>query len=135
MIFIWEGAVATLPEGRTVRAMEKVHGNLGDWSGAVNYWQINEYALKWMWAVLSRTDFRIDLCVTTRPPAFAEALARKCDQENWPVRFIFAQSAPELGRRLTSMADVERVIYGLEEQRWAFGPHGFRLTPESGQLV
>jgi hypothetical protein len=135
MIFIWEGAVASLPGTRTVRALEKVHRNLGDWGGAVGYWQVNDYGLKWMWAILVRTDFRIDICITTRPPGFGQAVARKCEQENWPVRHVFCCSAPELGRRLSTMPDVERVVYGLEEQRWAYGPQGLLLSRDSGQLV
>jgi hypothetical protein len=135
MIFIWEGAVATLPDGDVIQRIEKVALTTKRWDRAVNYWNVNEHALKWMWAILARTDFRIDVCVTTRPSGFARAVARRSEQENWPVRYVFAEPADLLGRRLSSMADVERVVYGLEEQRWAYGPHGLFLSRDSGQIV
>jgi len=135
MIFIWEGSVATLPDKKMVRAWEQVDCNVGRWDAAVALWQINDFGLKWMWSVLERSYLRIDVCVTTRPPEFAQAVARKCERENWPVRYVFAEAAPELGRRLPTMPDVERVVYEREDQRWAYGPHGYRLSPESGQLI
>jgi hypothetical protein len=135
MIFVWEGTVATLPDNAGIRTLEYLARRGGQWRTAVGYWKVNQYGLKWMWSVLERSTLRIDICVTTRPPGFAEAVARKCEQENWPVGYVFAEAAPELGRRLATMPDVERVVYALEEQRWAYGPHGYRLTPDSGQLV
>lgn len=135
MIFIWEGAVATLPEGYTIQMLERYKRRLHLWDQAVDYWQISEYAIKWMWTVWVRSSFRVDICVTTRQPEFAQAVARKCERRNWPVRYVFSESAQTLGRNLPTMPDVERVCYGLEEQRWSFGPQGYRLTRHSGQLV
>lgn len=135
MIFIWEGAVASLPDGKTIRLWEKVKGNTGMWDAAVGYWKVNKQALAWMWTILARTEFRIDICVTTRPAPFGRAVAQKCERENWPVRHVFCQPAHELGRRLPTLPDVERVVYGLEDQRWAYGPRGLMLSRETGQLV
>ena len=134
MIWIWEGAVASLPDKKAVRTWEKVKCNVGLWDQAVSYWEVSERGLAWMWAVLARTDYRVDVCVTTRPEGFAQAVAKRVEKENWPVRYVFARTAPELGKGLSTMPDVERVIYGLEEQRWAFGPQGYLLS-QPGQLV
>jgi hypothetical protein len=135
MIFIWEGAVATLPDYYGIHNMERLRMAMHRYDAAVQLWQINEFAIKWMWTIWVRAPFRIDICVTTRGPKFAEAVAKKCERRNWPVRYVFAESAQTLGRNLPTMPDVERVCYGLEEQRWAFGPQGFRLARDSGQLV
>jgi hypothetical protein len=130
VIFIWEGAVASLPDYAVVKGLEYSKRHLHLWDQAVDYWQIHRWALNLMWSLLVRTDYRIDMCVTARPVEFAKAVARKCEQENWPVRYVFAQSAPNLGRQLASMADVERVYYGLAEQQFAYGPHGFFISPD-----
>lgn len=129
IIFVWEG-VATLPDSYTVQILERYKRRLHLWDQALGYWEINGWALNLMWTLLVRTDFRIDMAVTTRQPEFAQAVARKCEAENWPVRFVFAESAPKLGRRLASMPDVERVYYGLPEQRWAYGPHGYFISAD-----
>ena len=134
IIFIWEGTVAELPEKRAVKAMESVKAKLGLWDQALAYWDISEVTVKWMWAILSRTNLRIDVCVTTRPPAFAEALSRFSEQNNWPIRYIFARPVGELGRLLPSMPDVDRVYYGRENQRWALGPKAV-FFPQAGQIV
>lgn len=135
MIFVWEGAVASLPDHRLVRQLEWVDRHTGSWDRALTRWQIHEFGLKWMWTMLVRTDFRLDMVVTTRPPEFAKALARKVEEENWPIRFVSSMPADVLGRRLASMYDVERVIYGLEEQQWVYGTHGLLLNKTTGQVV
>jgi hypothetical protein len=135
VIFVWEGAVATLPDYPVVVSIERFKRRLRRWDQALGYWEINRWALNLMWSLLARTDFRIDLAVTTRQPEFAQAVARKCEAENWPVRYVFAEEAPKLGRLLVSMPDVERVYYGLEEQRWAFGPHGYFISPDAPLTV
>jgi len=134
MIFVWEGAVASLPGGHAVKILEDFKRRMGLFDAAVSYWQVHPNALSWMWTILARTEFRIDLCVTSRQPQFAAAVARKSERENWPIRYVFAESAEVLGRRLPQMPDVERVIYALDSQRWAFGPRGIHV-PTAGQVV
>jgi len=133
-IFVWEGAVAQLPDKRAVRAMESLKRKMKLWDQAVGYWEINDVALKWMWSIMSRTPYRIDMAVTTRPAPFAQALARLVERNNWPIRFIFSASSAELGRLLPTMPDVERVFYGLPQQRWAYGPQG-QLFPGAGRQI
>jgi len=116
--------------------MEKVKCNLGLWDQALSYWQVRDEAIKWMWSILERTYIRIDVVVTTRPAEFAQALARKCEQENWPIRYVTAESPQKLGRRLSTMPDVKRVFYGLAEQQWAYGPVGYHFGGDvKGQIV
>lgn len=134
MIWIFEGALASLPDKKMVRNWERVKCNLGLYDQALGYWEMSERAINMMWTLMARSQFRIDLCVTTRPEGFAQAVAKRVEKENWPVRYVFARTAPELGRGLPTMPDVERVVYGLEEQRWAFGPQGY-LMSQPGQFV
>lgn len=115
--------------------MEYAKRRMRLWDAALNYWVLNEDALKTMWSLLARTDMRIDMVVTTRPAGFARALAQRCERENWPVRYVFAQEAAHLGRLLPTMADVDRVYYGLVEQRWCYGPHGVFFSPSIGQIA
>ena len=129
MIFIWEGAIATLPEHWSIRGLEHLAVRTGQSRRAVDYWKVQHQGLALMWSLLARTDFRIDLCVTTRPPRFAEAVADKVLMENWPVHYVFASSPESLGRRLSTMPDVARVYYGLERQRFAYGPNGYFIDP------
>jgi hypothetical protein len=131
MIFIWEGTVAHLPEGRAIHSLEWIARRSGLFDKAVSYWRVHERTLAWMWTIFARTEHRIDVCVTTRQPEFAMAVARLMEHGNLPVRYVFAQSPAGLGRMLPSMADVSHVYYGLEEQRWAYGPHGVFITPET----
>ena len=130
VIFIWEGAVASLPDHRMVRAWERVNCNLGRWDQAVGYWKPHQWCLALMWSLLQRTNWRIDMCVTSRGPSFTKALSARVTQENWPVRYVFQSTPQDLGRRLPQMPDVVRIYYGLEEQRFAFGPNGFFIGPD-----
>jgi hypothetical protein len=123
-IFIWEGTLAHLPEARPTRDLEWLNRKLKRWDRALSLWEIHDLAIKWLWSIMTRTDMRVDVCVTTRPAPFALALARKMEAENWPVRYVFAHTAAGLGRMLPHMPDVDRVYYGLEEQRWIYGPNG-----------
>jgi hypothetical protein len=128
-IFIWEGAVASLPAGRVVRDLEWIKRRMGLFDAAVKYWEVHSWCLATMWSLMARTDRRIDLCVTTRQPEFAKAVGRRAERENWPVRYVFCESPQGLGRLLPQMPDVDLVYYGLEEQRWAYGPSGYHITP------
>ena len=134
IIFIWEGTVAELPEKRTVKAMESLKAKMKLWDQALSYWDISDTTVKWMWAILARSNLRIDVCVTTRPPEFAKALARLSERNNWPIRYVFAQSVGDLGRALPAMPDVDRVYYGRINQRWALGPKAV-FFPQAGQIV
>lgn len=130
VIFIWEGAVARLPDHQMVRTWERVKCNLGLYGQALGYWEVSERGLNMMWTLLARTQYRIDLCVTTRPEGFAQAVAKRVENENWPVRYVFQSAPQDLGRRLPSMPDVDRIYFGLDEQRWAYGPHGTCIQPD-----
>ena len=127
VIFIWEGAVAALPDHKMVRAWERVCCNLARWDQAVGYWKAHTWALALMWSLNQRTPWRIDICVTSRGPSLTKALSARVTQENWPVRYVFCE--PDLGRKLAQMPDVERVFYGIEEQRFQYGPQGYFLDP------
>lgn len=136
VIFIWEGTLAHLPEGPGPGAVESVCRKVGRYERAVGYWHIHETTLSVIWTLFQRTPFRIDLAVTTREDGFAKAVAHLSDQSGWPIRYVFAVPAPVLGRKLPYMADVDRVYYGLAEQRFAFGPQGYFLDPHHvGQIA
>jgi hypothetical protein len=128
IIFIWEGAVAQLPKKRGVQTMESLKRSMKVWDQAVSYWQINDQAINAAWSLLNTADLRMDIAVTSRPPEFAEAVARLVERQNLPFRYVFSESAQSLGRRLPSMPDVVRVYYGDVDQRWAYGPHGFYFS-------
>jgi hypothetical protein len=130
-IFIWEGAVATLPGGRVIRDLEWIKRRMGLFDQAVRYWQLNGPTINQMWSMLATTGMRIDVCVTSRQPEFAMAVARLMERQNLPARYVFSETAAGLGRKLPTMPDVWRVYYGLEEQRWAFGPHGVGVATHS----
>jgi hypothetical protein len=134
VIFIWEGVLAELPAKRLVHGMERLKCALKLWDQAVDYWEINDVVLKWMWSLFSRSDMRIDLWITTRPAAFGHAVTRLIERNNWPIRYVTALPAGELGRLLPTMPDVDRVYYGRPEQRWAYGPQGM-LFPSVGRQI
>jgi hypothetical protein len=131
IIFIWEGAVATLPSKKAVQVMESLKRSMKVWDQAVSYWVIHDQAIRAAWSLLNTAHLRMDIAVTTRTPEFAEAVARLVERQNLPFRYVFWQSAEDLGRMLSSMPDVVRVYYGLEEQRWSFGPHGFFFSEKA----
>ena len=134
IVFIWEGAVANLPDKPAVKAMEYAKRKAHLWDQAVSYWAIDEMTVKWMWSFQARTLYRLDLCVTSRPASFAKAVSRLVEHKNWPFRYVFASTAGSLGRALPTMPDIVRVVYGLPEHRWAFGPQGMAF-PGLGQIV
>ena len=136
VIFVWEGTLAHLPDGPGPGAVESMCRKLGRYERAVGYWKIHDSTVAVIWTLFQRTPFRIDLAVTTREDRFAKAVADLSDRNGWPIRYVFAMTAPALGRRLPYMADVECVYYGLAEQRFNFGPHGYFLdTHHVGQIA
>jgi hypothetical protein len=135
VFFVWEGLVAVLPDHRLVRGLERLATTTGQFRRAVDYWKVQDRALALMWSLNQRTPWRIDLVVTTRGPAFTKALSEKVTQENWPVRYVTYDTPQSLGRALSYMPDVQRVYYGLEEQRFAYGPHGFFCGPDTPLTV
>lgn len=130
VIFIWEGALASLPGHRSIRTVEWLACRTGQHRQALSYWKVSGRSLNMMWTLFARTFFRIDLCVTSRGPGFTEALSKKIQQENWPVEYVYCAQAEDLGRSLAHAPDVARVYYGLEEHRWAFGPQGCHIGPD-----
>jgi hypothetical protein len=135
VVFIWEGGVATLPDRYTVRVLERYKERLGLHDQALGYWKVSERSLSLMWTLFARTFYRIDICVTSRGPGFTEALSKKILQENWPVEFVYHLSATDLGRSLAHAPDIRRVYYGLEGQRWFFGPNGYFIGPDTPLTV
>jgi hypothetical protein len=135
VIFIWEGAVATLPEAYTVRMLERFKGRLGLHDQALSYWKVSGRTVNIMWTLLARTFYRIDLCVTSRGPGFTQAVSKKILQENWPVEYVYCAQADDLGRTLAHAPDIKRIYYGLEEHRWSFGPNGYFVGPDTPFVV
>jgi hypothetical protein len=135
VIFVWEGAVASLPDNRATHALEAIKRRMALWNAAVRYWEINPMAVAAMWQIHERTTLRIDLAVTSRGPNFAIAVAKLIQDRNWPVRSIFCETPDSLGRMLPQMPDVDRVYYGMDEHRWALGPRGMFFDPRGGQIV
>jgi hypothetical protein len=125
VVFIWEGAVGYLPDRPVLQTLERLSIRTGQYRKAINYWKVHGKALSLMWTLLQRTNWRIDMCVTSRGPGFTQALADRVMEENWPMRYVFCDN--ELGRKLPYMPDVQRVFYGHEEQRFAYGPQGYHL--------
>ena len=129
VIFIFEGAVATLPDHYTVRMLERYKGRLHLYDQAVGYWKVRERTLQFMWTIMSRTFFRIDLAVTSRGPGFTQAVSRLVQKNNWPIEYVYCAEAQVLGRSLAHAPDVAKVFYALEEHRWCFGPQGYCIGP------
>jgi hypothetical protein len=135
VIFVWEGAVASLPDDRGSRALEAVQRRLGRFDAAVRHWDIHDLAVRTIWQIHQRSTLRIDMAVTSRGPSFGLAVARLCQERNWPVRAIFCETPSSLGRMLPNMPDVDRVYYGDPDHRWALGPRGAFFNPGAGQIV
>lgn len=135
VIFVWEGAVASLPDDRATRALESIKRRMALWDAAVRYWEIHDLAVRTMWQIFQRSTLRIDMAVTSRGPNFGLAVARLCQERNWPVRAIFCETPASLGRMLANMPDVDRVYYGDPDHRWALGPRGAFFDPRGGQIV
>jgi hypothetical protein len=135
VIFIWEGAVASLPDRYTVRMLERYKERLTLHDQALGYWQVSGRSLGLMWTLFARTFYRIDICVTSRGPGFTQAVSKKILQENWPVEYVYCAQAEDLGRSLAHAPDIARIYYGLEDHRWIFGPHGYHIGPDTPLTV
>jgi len=127
VIFIWEGAVATLPDQYTVKTLERYKGRLHLYDQAVRYWRVSPRCINFMWTIMSRTFYRIDLAVTSRGPGFTQAVSKLVQEKNWPIEYVYCAKADVLGRSLAHAPDVARVFYGLDEHRWLFGPQGHHI--------
>lgn len=135
VIFIWEGVVAHLPDQYVIKTLERYKGRLGLCHQALSYWQVNDLAVQAMWSIHQRSPMRIDLCVTSRGELFTKAVGQLATERNWPVRYVFCEAPEALGRLLPTMPDVDRVYYGLEGQRYAYGPQGVFFDARAGQII
>ena len=128
-IIVWEGAMAELPtKGTAVVARERILRRFHAWDEAVAMWKIHDLMANQIWDLI-RVGYRCDVVVTTREKQFARAVSREIERLNIPVSYVWAQTADSLGRELMYRPDVERVFYGLEYQRYSYGPKGFCVTP------
>jgi hypothetical protein len=127
VIFIWEGAFAAPPSSHlTESLLRKTHR----WDSAVGLWEIHPVMVGQVWYLRNHTPYLVDLAVTTRESGFTRSVAKLVERENIPIRYVFRIEPEKLGQRLPYMPDVVRVFWGLESQRWVFGPKGYGVPPD-----
>jgi hypothetical protein len=123
VLVLWEDTVGILIDPRR----EKTALRVRRWKQAVDCWETNQYAMGRIWDIYRRQSLRCDLVVTERPPEFAEALAKRLEDENSPFRQVLSQEAHVLARKLAFMPDVVYVIFSNRSQSFTFGSKGLHM--------
>lgn len=130
LLFLWERVVADLPKDH--RTHEDVLVRFRRWHRACGLWDINPLIKAHIWDLWLRYDLRVDVVVTSRPAAFADEVTARLDQEDVPVKRVFAMESHVLARKLVMMPDVKAVFFGDRNQQFTFGHYG-RFVPDHGR--
>lgn len=125
VLLVFEGAVGTLPPGRS-KAFGKAVARKR-WDDAVACWELEEMMLRKIWDVTLRKSITVEV-VTFLPEPFADMLAARLDEEDVPVHRVWATTPVRLVRRLPYMPDVSRVYDPDSDHVLSYGAKGRYLT-------
>lgn len=126
-MFVFENLVAFCQQP----AQERVACRLRRWKTAVNMWELDGLAVKHLWDLQWRYNYRLD-CVTFKSEQFAEALRDKFDRNYIPFSNVFSETVYGLSRRLSSMPDVVRVFDPDPNRMLTWGSKGKYVSSSTG---
>jgi hypothetical protein len=121
ILLVFEGAVGYLPDERKKafdKAMSKRH-----WDDAVALWELNDLMLRKIWDIMFRQHRDLDI-ITYLGKEFADMLAARLDEEDVPVRSVWATTPAILARKIALMPDVAAIYDPDPEHQFTYGSKG-----------
>lgn len=125
IIIVFEGAVGSLPDGKTEEYDKAVKKN--NWFRAARLFDLNELMLQKLLYLSRRKNINISL-VTWMPDDAAMEISDMMHENSVPVRGCFSSTPAQLARMLPYNPDVACVYDPVPEHILMFGSKGEVLT-------
>lgn len=130
LVVVFEGLIASLPEGAKARAQYDSLVKKEKWSEALALFEINELMAKHVLDLVWRQRFTVDV-VTFIGPEMAELIEKRMDDEGIPIGRVFHTSSVLLGRSVAYRPDIA-VIYDPDpSHRFTYGSKGRIMSPSA----
>lgn len=127
LLMVFEGLIGLLPTPRS-RTVESLCRKARQWGMAVNAYEINEGMAKAINDAVWRRHQQIDV-VTFLGEGFADAVAARLEEEQFPIGHVMATTSEKLARRIATMPDVFAVYDPDPTHRFRYGGKGRFLSP------
>jgi hypothetical protein len=132
-VLVFEGLLGLIPD-KKVAEQEIKFRQKKRWHEAVACYEINEMLARRLWDMVWRYSLEIDL-LTYHGREFAQALEERMDNENLPLRRIWAEEPNILARRLATMIDIRAIYDPFPDHQFLYGAKGRILLPENAHLL
>jgi hypothetical protein len=122
LVIVFENAVGYLPDDRRDRWAELKAAR--DWDGMAGLFELDPMLLRKITDLTYRFSVAVDVVVYCGPEPLAEAVARRLDRENVPVRIVFSSTPERMSRRTSYEPDIMAVYDANPGHQLAYGRKG-----------
>ncbi len=126
IVVCFENALGYLPDDK--RKQWRKLARRRKWDDMAGLFQLNHMMMRQVAWLTHRRSMSIDVVTYCGPEAFAEALARRFDAENLPVRRVFSSTPERMARTTSFEPDIVAVYDANPEHALVYGPKGKILT-------
>jgi hypothetical protein len=126
IVIVFENALGYLPDDR--RAQWRKLSRKGRWDDVARLFELNVLMLRQIAWLTHRKGTSIDVVTYCGPSEFAAALSRRFDDENLPVRRVFASNPERMARTTSYEPDIMAVYDANPGHARVYGPKGVLLT-------
>jgi hypothetical protein len=133
LVIVFEGLLGVLPDKRA-EAKAYSFARLHRWRKVINTFEINEEMAKRIWDITWRYKHEVDV-VTFLGEQYAKPLEKRLDQEDLPIRHVWADDPVHLSRRLATMPHVAAVYDAEPSRRFTYGSKGRWINPDAPDLL
>lgn len=133
LVIVFENLLGILPN-KTAEAKAASFLKFKRWNRAVNVFEINEALARRIWDVTWRFDFSVDV-ITYVSEEFAEAVEKRLEREDIPVRSVWYTEPQVLARKLAYMPQVACVYDPNPHHQFTYGSKGRILDPARPDII
>lgn len=131
-VFVWEGLLARLPEGK--EAAERRWLKLKRWERAFRLWEWDPIMRNVISDSFYRRHIVVDVLITHELP-FRDLVMQYMEQSFYEItRVLHRPSLAEFEKQLPHMPEVDLVLHGEADRPFLFGSKG-RLVRSSGDAL
>lgn len=121
IVIVFEGAIGWLHDSKNKKYQKLLKKK--QWDQAIKFWQLNDSMLDKIWNLYYHKSVNIEVC-TWLGKEMAEAIRNLLDENNIPVRDVWASEPARLSRELAYMPDVVTVYDPDPDHVFTFGSKG-----------
>lgn len=133
LVIVFENLLGLLPT-KTAEAKAASYLRFKRWNRAVNVYEINEGLARRIWDVTWRLDFSVDV-ITYVSEEFAEAVEKRLEREDLPIRSVWFTEPHLLARKLAYMPQVACIYDPDPHHVFTFGSKGRIISPADPNLI